>query len=301
MLASIETYRQMFDELDEGIYFVNPDRVILYWSKGAERLSGFAAEEVVGRSCADNVLIHIDDKGRCLCKSGCPLQASIHDGQSRCNKVFMHHKQGHRVAVKVRTLPMRDETGQIVGGIETFTDVSDEAANPQMMRELISTAHTDPLTGTANRRSAQDQLDARMAEWQRHQMPFGVLMCDIDHFKSFNDRFGHATGDAVLKVVSRTLRTAIRPYDHLSRWGGEEFLVVVAHLDRGTIDPVAQRVRTLVEQSVVPDGDTRHKVTVSVGAAIIRPDDNVESLIARADVELYRAKRHGRNRVSIAA
>lgn len=131
-----EGYKRVVDNLHEGLYFVDRDRVITYWNKAAERITGYAAEEAVGSACHDNILSHIDGKGHQLCFGLCPLAATMEDQDLRETEVYLHHKNGHRVPVSVRTSAFTDETGKVVGGIELFADISNSVANQLKVHEL---------------------------------------------------------------------------------------------------------------------------------------------------------------------
>jgi len=117
----IEKNTAFLEQLFEGVYVVDKERTILSWNKSAEELTGYSAREVVGRHCYDNILMHVDDKGKNLCHAGCPLDASSKDGQVRDVSVFLRHKKGHRVPVHVRSVPLRDDTGLINSTVEVFS------------------------------------------------------------------------------------------------------------------------------------------------------------------------------------
>ena len=107
-------FEKIFNEMRDGLYITDSTRKIIYWNKGAEEITGFKRDEVINTHCYDNILVHIDSKGTSLCKKGCPLAASISDGQHRSAEVYLHHKDKHRKPVCVKTIPMRDETGDII-------------------------------------------------------------------------------------------------------------------------------------------------------------------------------------------
>ena len=131
-----DSYERVIESLHDGLYFVNRDRVITYWNKSAERISGFSAEEVVGKSCADNILTHVDGEGKNLCVNGCPMAETISDGIPREANVYLHHRAGHRVPVSVRVSALTDADSNIIGGIELFTDISNQSANELRIKEL---------------------------------------------------------------------------------------------------------------------------------------------------------------------
>jgi diguanylate cyclase (GGDEF)-like protein len=165
---------------------------------------------------------------------------------------------------------------------------------------LERAALVDPLTGVANRRLAEASLTSHLAEVRRLGWPLGVLLADVDHFKAVNDRHGHATGDRALRTLAATMAGAVRVYDLVARWGGEEFLVLCPGLQGADLIALAQRLRALVTRSDVPlDDGGSIQLTVSVGLAVARSDDSPASLVARADAALYRSKADGRNRVTL--
>ena len=292
-------YRNLINNLGEGVYFVDRERRITFWNKAAEKITGFHEKEVVGRRCMDQVLTHVDDGGRCLCIESCPLSETIADGKERESEVYLHHKQGHRVPIRIRTTPIADETGKIVGAVEVFTNNSRSLGLEERLAELEQLALLDPLTHLPNRRYVETHLQARFAELRRNDWPFGVLYIDIDRFKSVNDQHGHETGDRVLQLVARTLAANSRTFDIVGRWGGEEFITVVANsADVLRLSQVGERLRIMVAQSALREYP-RLRVTVSAGAALASPEDTIETLLRRADEKLYQAKTSGRNKVCV--
>lgn len=164
-----------------------------------------------------------------------------------------------------------------------------------------SDASRDPLTGLANRRSAERRLDADRARALRLDEPLSVLMLDLDHFKQVNDHWGHAAGDLVLKATAQALREELRGADLPSRFGGEEFLTILPGTDAGRALDVAERIRERIAKlAIAVPGDTI-QITASIGVATIIRDEAAQELVARADVALYRAKDDGRDRCVSAA
>ncbi len=292
-------YKSILDSLHDGVYFVDRDRRITYWNTGAERITGFKAAEVVGRFCHDNILNHVDDEGKQLCLEGCPLSATMDDGEPRSQAVYLHHKNGHRVPVIVRTAVMRDAAGGITGAVETFSENTPTLAAVERIRELETVAFVDPLTEIPNRRFTEIKLQSRFDEMTRYGWPFGIMLIDIDRFKEVNDEYGHQTGDQVLRAVARTLVMNSRSFDVVGRWGGDEFIVIAVNTDRLQLGSVAERVRALIAQSRVSDDGNVIRFTVSIGAGVATPEDTPESLLRRVDGLLYHSKQCGRNRVSL--
>jgi PAS domain S-box-containing protein len=125
----------VIDAANEGIYVTDRERRFLLWNSTAARIAGYTKDEIIGRSCHDNILCHTDDEGRSLCFSHCPLQAAIDAGQPQGPEVvYLRHKNGTRIAVEVRTAPIRDEAGAVIGGVEIFQDVTERLANERLLR-----------------------------------------------------------------------------------------------------------------------------------------------------------------------
>lgn len=299
MDLSKQAYKKIIDELRDGLYIVDRDRRIIFWNRAAELISGFAAEEVIGNHCADNLLCHVTDGGTNLCCGECPLSESMKSGHAHDAEVFLHHKSGHRVPVSVRVTPLMDDQGDIVGAVEMFSDNSNSAANTLRLQELEKLALLDGLTQLANRRYLERELEARVEEMSRYEIPFGVLFMDIDDFKRVNDQYGHDTGDRVLQFVAGTLSANSRPFDLYGRWGGEEFVGVVRNVSAVNLKHMGQRLRRLVEKSFLLVEGLNLRVTISIGATMALPDDSIHSLLQRADTLMYQSKAAGKNKLTM--
>lgn len=191
-------------------------------------------------------------------------------------------------------LHARIMVGQRVINLETRLREANET--------LRTLAMTDRLTGLFNSAAIFERLEAEIARHKRDDMPLGVVMFDLDHFKVVNDTHGHLAGDAVLKQAAERLKKVCRPYDLVGRYGGEEFLAIVSGVSVETTAIMAERVRLSFDETPFKFGDIEIHVTISAGVAA--PDGmetvDMKALIRKADTALYEAKRAGRNRVKIA-
>ena len=291
-------YKELLDHMSDGVYFVDRNRRILYWNEGAFRLTGYKSEELVGRCCQDDTLCHVDATGRQLCQEGCPLTASVNDGGSHEAQVFLRHKQGRRVPVSVRVQPIRGADGSVVGAVEIFSDNTIQHATRRKNEEMERLAFLDPVTQLPNRRYLEMSLQTAASEFQVHKDPFGLLVIDLDRFKAINDGFGHATGDLALREVAKTLSGALRTTDIVGRWGGDEFLAIVRHINGETLKILSERCCMLVARTLLPTGGGV-AMSVSIGATLVALDDTFEGLIQRADALMYQSKASGRARATI--
>jgi diguanylate cyclase (GGDEF)-like protein/PAS domain S-box-containing protein len=291
-------YVDILNNLFDGVYFVDRDRKITFWNRTAEKLTGYESHHVVGRSCADNLLVHVDGAGRNLCAEGCPLSQTLEDGRAREAEFFLHHRDGHRVPVAVRVSPIHGADGQIVGAVEVFSDNSRRLMESQEMEHLQRLALLDPVTGLPNRRFVEISLQAILEDPRVRKGPTGILFVDIDRFKRINDTHGHETGDDVLRAVARTLLKSVRTFDIVGRWGGEEFVLILRSIDERILGALAEKLCAVTGKCFVTLPEAKVGVTVSIGATILDPADTVHGAVARADRLMYRSKAAGGNRVT---
>ncbi len=162
-----------------------------------------------------------------------------------------------------------------------------------LSEDLAVQTFTDPLTGVKNRRAFDSLLANEYARSMRTRSPLALLMVDADHFKAYNDQYGHVAGDLALQAIAGAIQSQARAYDHVARYGGEEFAVILPDTHVVDVRAVAERIRQAVQGL---EGLCR-PMTVSVGAAMAGPDASVVDLVDRADQALYLAKQDGRNRV----
>jgi diguanylate cyclase (GGDEF)-like protein/PAS domain S-box-containing protein len=288
-------YKQVIDSLEEGIRFLDRDLTVTYWNRGAEAMTGLKGSEVLGTKCGGSYSIHFSEKGENLCGEDCPVVKMFESGTTYREKVYFRHKDGYLVPVSMSVSPIRGSSGEVEGAMEMFNDISWKVAALQRIQELNKMAMLDHLTEIGNRRYGERAINAKIEEMKRYGVNFGILFIDIDDFKLVNDRYGHKCGDDFLKVISKSLTGCIRLFDTVCRWGGDEFIVLVTNMgDEEQLKVLADRHCALLEQSGVTMNDETVHATVSIGATVARPDDTLDTLIARADKLMYRNKAFGK-------
>jgi diguanylate cyclase (GGDEF)-like protein/PAS domain S-box-containing protein len=291
---------KFMNNLFEGVYIVDKKRKIVFWNRGSENITGYKAEEVVNAHCYQNILNHVDETGKRLCFSGCPLDHTLNTGEPTENQVFLSHKSGYRVPVSVKTLPLFDDDGNIVAAVEVFTDSRYREDKYLENLELKSAAQYDELTQVYNRKFLDFKLRNLVSEVTQFERNFGVLFIDIDHFKSINDQYGHNIGDEILKIVSTTIRNGLRPDDTFGRWGGEEFIAIINTDNLDSLHDIAERIRMLVFNSnYKTDSSEIIRASISIGGTMFRKGESSSTIIERADKNMYLSKNSGRNRVTV--
>jgi len=289
------SHELLLDQLLDGVCFMDQHGGAVYWNQGAERITGFAKEEVTGKPALDGPLRHLNADGdpefqedpfaSCM-KSGEPIQADT----------YLRRFDGELVPVLARISPIRDSRGETIGVLEVFSDNRSKVEDRNRIVELEEIALLCPLTEVGNRRYAEMALASAMEELTRYGWRFALLFVDLDHFKSVNDVYGHSAGDEILKMSAMALRSAVRSFDFVGRWGGEEFVVILPNMTEELLPVVADRCRRVIEESVYQTEGRQVHVTASLGGTMARDTDTLESLIDRADRLMYESKQAGRNR-----
>lgn len=300
MAAKHDFYKSVLDSLSIGVYCVDSLRKIIYWNDAAEKISGFTQAEVLGSCCSNNILMHIDDDGTEFCNHKCPIAQTLANGQPYQEDVYLHHKEGYRLPIKIQVTPIFDEDKNIVGACQVFSDATCKVHYVNEIQQLQKMAMLDALTEIGNRRYGEVNLHSRLDKFKQcNCSSLGIVMFDIDHFKKVNDAFGHDVGDRVLKMVAKTLKNNVKPSDIVCRWGGEEFVVILDDVNAGDLVAIAERLRTLIKKSFIVHDAKTIKVTISGGATIAQTGDTVDSLLKRADQLLYHGKESGRDCIAI--
>ena len=291
-------FRHILDAISDGVYVTGPDRTVVYWSAGAERITGYPADEVVGHRCDEEILGHTDLDGSRLCLSGCPLQDCIDTGEEHSiSEVFLRRKDGERLAVYVKTTVFEIEGHRY--GVEIFGEL-ESVAGKQLagrIQELSDSAVSDPLTGLFNRRYLDAALAQQFAMFKRLGRRYGVIQVDIDTLKEVNDRLGHAAGDEAIRFVAGILSDNAREMDITARSGGDEFVIICGLASAGDLTVYGRRLVRLIHDSrFAPAEDAGLRLTVSAGGSLVAVDDADErTALARADAAMYAAKHRGRD------
>jgi diguanylate cyclase (GGDEF)-like protein/PAS domain S-box-containing protein len=281
---------------------------VIIWNKACERLTGLPAAEVLGTR----------EHWRAFYKEPRPCLADLvaqqrlaevealyvtHDdpaGRSfgvRAENWCVMPRLGRELYLAIDVGPIYNDGGQLVAVVETLRDMTDERL---AKTELERLATRDGLTGLINRRHFDQTLHTEWARMRRDGRPLSLLMIDVDHFKRYNDVYGHLAGDGCLKQVAHVLNGALlRPSDEAARYGGEEFAIILPDTDHQGVETVAQRVQDGMKALAIPHSEGEGGVvTLSMGMASVTPDGDTrpEQLLLMADEALYRAKHAGRNR-----
>jgi diguanylate cyclase (GGDEF)-like protein/PAS domain S-box-containing protein len=286
-----------------------PDLPLVYVNPAFERLTGYRADEVLGRNCR---FLQRDDARQAPLDH---VREALRKGAS-CEVLLRNYrKDGTLFWNQLSLSPMLDASGRITHVMGLMADVSERVRLEQRLiekqrqlektkRVLEGLALKDGLTGLYNRRHFAEQLAREWNRARREQLALSLFMIDIDHFKRFNDTYGHLAGDQCIKLVGETIqRCFARGSDLVARYGGEEFVALAAGVERRQARERAELLREAIrELTGERNARAAQLVTVSVGLATATPDDRLapEDMLDAADRALYQAKRQGRDRVVLA-
>ena len=290
----------ILDNIYGGVYYVDKNRKIKYWNKEAEEITGFSKEEVIEKHCYDNILKHIDDNGKKLCENGCPLHAAINDGKKREANVYLHHKEGQRVPVIIRIVPLKNEKNEIIGAVELFFENKQVKSLEDKINDLRKENYKDELTDINNRKFLEEVLDEIISRDDIKKDNIAFCFLDIDDFKHINDTYGHLVGDKILSMVAKTLKNNVRHADKAFRWGGDEFALILFDIKNDEkLKKLLKRLQSLINGSFITHKQNELSVTMSFGVAKLKKEDTLKLITKRADKNMYESKKMGKDAITI--
>jgi diguanylate cyclase (GGDEF)-like protein/PAS domain S-box-containing protein len=284
--ASEAQFRMIAEHSSEILFRTGADERIEWISPGVEHVLGWQPDQVVGRSVTD--WLHPDDVPERTAATGDLLERGRMSYEARFAAA-----DGSWRWLEVSAAPAFDAAGTAIGVVGIARDVTEQREVGERLRYQ---ADRDPLTGLLNRRELLARVATLLEQGRRATDLCAVLFVDLDDLKAINDEHGHAGGDLVIVSVAETLRSIVRSEDLVSRFGGDEFVVVLPHAaSLDAAGDVAAKIHAALREPVVL-GDASLPVTVSIGLAVVGPTDDLDSVLVRADRALYRAKRSGKSR-----
>jgi len=277
-----EIYRAVLEGLQTGVYVLDRAGKILLWNRGAEKLTGFLQYEVIGHCCQENILPQCDHHGCESCGGECPFGTSLGYAFPRDFRIRLAHKRGHRVQVLMHSEPVFDGNGAVVATGQSFDQQRFAADSEPAQHSLAAHGGLDQAADVPNRSYARLQLQESLAAFVDYHLPFGVILIQADHLGEFRAAYGHPAGDAILRVVAQTVRNSLHSGDFLGRWADDQFLVVLPNSALPGLRSAADRIARLVSCAKLQWWGDEHSVTTSIGWALVREGDSLESLLQRA-------------------
>lgn len=266
---------ELLNQLYEGVYILDTSGKIVFWNKGAERISGFSAEDVIDKFSHDDVLNAIDDKGR---------QLYLSNDEGDAEHVYIQHKIGYRIPVKFKSIPLAFDDKSI-GVIEIFNETQTYCGNP------IGKGTIDKVTGLASKAFVEHTLMNKLKIYKNFGVEFGLMVVDVDNFEAYNQTYGRSVCDRILKILAISFRNVFTQADMIGRWRGDEFVFIFSNGSQKHMKAISEKIRLIAENSVLRGEMFKDvDVTVSVGGTKASYDDNLESILYRVLEQLKNAK-----------
>jgi len=244
-------FNSLLNQVQDGVYCLDKDRRIVFWGKGAEATTGMAGADVLGKQSPEDLVLLVDEEGKPVDPEKCPIVATLKDGTVRSADLFLRHKEGYRLPVSLRVIPVIRDDGEVIGAAEVFTDKSPKISIPMNITDLEHQGLVDSETGIPGRKFLDMHLAARLDEYQRLNLPFGLVYADVDNYGKILERYGRFNAAKVLRMIARTFYKNIRYFDIVGRWDVEEFLILFLNIDESRLDIVANKLRLLVAESYI--------------------------------------------------
>ena len=280
-----EVCRTILDNLPTGLCAVDIHKRILFWSTGAERITGHLRHDILGHCCTEEAVLHCDQPGQQTCREECPLARAIKSAQLTEAVAFLQHKDGHEIPVRVRAVPVRNVHGSIIGAVETFDDQL--AVNPDDRNRTTEVATTvDDVTGIANHACIQSRLRETLRAFTSSQAPFGLLCFRMEGLDRFRASFGVDAASSLLRALAHTLKSALWQTDFVGRWSDDQFLVILNGCREEALQSVRERLLLMVSNESVEWWGERRSLPITVGQATPQPGDTTATLLQRVQLSL---------------
>ncbi|MBI1346841.1 diguanylate cyclase [bacterium] len=299
-LCHVFNHLYVLESLYDGFAIFDADLRVLVWNRSLQNLTGHPSTQVLGSRWSSGLLKYSDLNGEPLNETDCPMHRVVQGGGPVVCDVQLNRADGRTLSVELQALPIHDDTGQLLGVVEIYRDLTRSGhRRPQELRELKLAATRDALTAVANRGELETQLTVHLNEFQKDpESPFSLIFADADFFKSINDTYGHTVGDQVLIDIAQTLQRETYCGELVARYGGEEFVILCPDTTLEQAERRAERLRLAI-RSCPMGGNSRLRVTASFGATEVETGDSMESILRRADKALYNAKNTGRDKTCV--
>jgi diguanylate cyclase (GGDEF)-like protein/PAS domain S-box-containing protein len=295
-LAPTDVHRSVLEALPLGVYLVNREGKVIVWTAGAEQLTGYLRQDILGR-LRESDLIEPKQRDEAPDLFGATTHAQ--SGSPAATFASLQCKNGHYLAVQLRSIALRDDAGKFLGTVRIFEPSSSPKPSDRRQNKLGAYGCLDPVTGVLNHSMIQAHVKESLNLHALYPVPFCLMCYEIDDLSKLARRYGQAAADAALRVVASTFETGLRPTDFLGRWLGQEFLTILPECGESDLIEVGERLRMLVQHCDLEWwGDTLH-LTVSIGATVAHDNDSVSSLIGRAEQGLRKSSSAGGNRVTV--
>lgn len=277
-----EIYRDILNGLQIGVSVLDLQRRIVFWSDGAEQITGYARIDVLGHCCTENIFLHCNEVSCEMCAEKCSIAGALRDAEPVENVGLIHHKSGHRAPVRTWAIPLRDKHGSIIGIIQTFENEFAAAGADSNHRDMKEHGWLDDVTELPNQAVMQSHLRETLGTFTEMHIPFGIVCLQVHDLGQFRSSYGQGAARSMLQVLARTLRNAVSPSDFVGSRSDGQFLVILMECSEEALQIVSQRTLKIMAGASIQWWGKDLAAAVSMGSAGARAGDTLESLLQRA-------------------
>lgn len=262
----------------EAICCVSSDRRIAVWNQKAEEITGYLSHEAKGRFCFDHMMGHYDENGSMTCLGECPITETLKSGQVTTKRSFARHKDGHLIAIRLRTIPVRNATAEVIGVVEAFQLDDDQSVGEAMDEIRRTPGSTDQEIPAA--------ISQTLTKIRSHGSPAGLVLLRLDNRQALVNRYTQRAGDQLLGLLEKTLDSSLGRGDAVARIDADHFLVAVAVEDQSELDGVAVRLKNLAQGTSLQWWGSGIQFSVSVAATLVNDLSTVQDALRSAGQQL---------------
>jgi diguanylate cyclase (GGDEF)-like protein/PAS domain S-box-containing protein len=292
-------FQTVLEGLETGVYLVDRNRRIRFWNKGAENITGYLRQDVVGRFLREHLLTTSEEVKDSDSDPDDPVNLVFRDGKSSTMNVSILHKDGYRVPIILRTMAIRNSRGEVVGATESFDKNPSASEWTRRQAALADFGCLDAITGVPAKTYMETHLLENLNTFAEHKIPFGILLIQIDRMDQLRASRGPGVVPTILRVVAQSVENCLRPTDLVGCWGENQFLAVLLECRESEVARVGERVRKIIGQSEIEWWGDTFSVSSPVGGAASRIEDTIELLMGRAEQSLRESIAKGGNCVTV--
>ena len=298
-LDDSEIYQSVLECLQTGVYLVDRTRRIRFWNEGAERITGYLRQDVVGHFLRDHLLTTTNETKDLDSDPTDPINLVFRDGKPSVTDVSILHKEGYRVPIVLRTIPIRNSRGMVVGAAESFDKNLSASDWTRRQAGFADFGCLDEVTGVPAQNFMETQLRENLTTFAEHNIPFGILVIQVDRMDQNRSSRGPGVVPTILRVVAQTVENCLRPTDLMGCWSENQFLAVLMECKESEVVRVGERVRKMVGQSEIEWWGDTFTVAGAFGGAGSRVGDTLELLVDRAEKSLQESIARGGDCVTV--
>jgi PAS domain S-box-containing protein/diguanylate cyclase (GGDEF)-like protein len=298
-LKDPDVFRSILEGLQTGVYVVNRNQKVLFWNAGAERITGYLRQDVLGRSWQENVAAADKGGDQAPADPAHAIQAALRDGTIAVAQVSVKHRDGHRIPLRMHTVPVRDTNGAIIGVAHSFEEPVSVSEWDARQTKLAAVGCLDSVTGALNQSFILFHLRESIATFVEHQVPFSIARILVDRLDHFRHQCGPGAVSAILRAVAQTLESSLRPTDFLGHLDDDQFLAILTECTASEIDKVTERLQKMVTYAEIRWWGDEISVTASFGGTSVKPGDTSESMLERSQKLLDQSVQSGGNAVTV--